>query len=66
MYIDGKANVKKRIKIFESDYFTTYLYEFENGNQYKDTVSKWKQKDFTHKVPRYSIEDRMEKLNYIF
>lgn len=43
MNIDGKVNVKERIKIFESNDFTTYLYKFENGNKYTDTVTKWKQ-----------------------
>ena len=45
MTIDGKENVKKRIKVFENDRYTTYLYILENGNKYKDTVSKWTQKD---------------------
>ena len=45
MDIDGKTNVKERTKVFESDDFITYLYKFENGNQYKDTVPKWIQKD---------------------
>ena len=33
MRIDGKDNVKKRIKVFENDRYTTYLYIFENGNK---------------------------------
>ncbi len=47
MDIDGKTKVKERIKVFESNDFTTYLYKFENGNEYKDTVPKWKPKDMT-------------------
>ena len=47
MNIDGKENVKERIKLFESDNFTTYLYIFENGNKYPDTVSKWKRTCFS-------------------
>ena len=30
MKIDGKDNVKERIKIFENSKYTTYLYIFEN------------------------------------
>ena len=45
MRIDGKDNVKERIKVFENDRYITYLYIFENGNQYKDTVPKWTRKD---------------------
>lgn len=47
MRIDGKDKVKKRIKVFENDQYITYLYIFENGNKYTDTVPKWKQKDFS-------------------
>lgn len=59
MDIDGKTNVKERIKIFENDDYITYLYKFENGNQYTDTVSKWKQKD-KPKVERKHIETWLE------
>ncbi len=45
MRIDGKDKVKERIKVFENDRYITYLYIFENGNKYTDTVYKWKQKD---------------------
>jgi hypothetical protein len=60
MNVDGKTNVKERIKIFESDDFITYLYKFENGNQYTDTVSKWKQKVSNISV-RHIPEDRLNK-----
>lgn len=46
MIIDGKENVKERIKIYENKYFITYLYIFENGNSYRETKPKWIQKDF--------------------
>ena len=62
MNIDGKTKVKERIKIFENDNFTTYLYKFENGNQYTDTVPKWKQKDFGNNVVRYDIEKRLDRV----
>jgi hypothetical protein len=65
MNIDGKVNVKERIKIFESDDFTTYLYKFENGNKYTDTISKWKQKDFkynVYKTPEERLENRLDTL----
>jgi hypothetical protein len=62
MNIDGKEKVKERIKIFESDDFTTYLYKFENGNKYKDTVPAWKRKDFgvyVHRTPEDKIESKI-------
>lgn len=64
MNIDGKENVKERIEIFDSKDFTTYLYKFENGNKYLDTVPKWKQKDFDHnirilKTPEDKIESKL-------
>ncbi len=62
MNIDGKTKVKERIKIFESDDFITYLYKFENGNQYTDTVPKWKRKDFGNGVVRYDIEKRLDRV----
>ena len=52
MDIDGKTNVKERIKIFENNDYTTYLYKFENGNQYKDTVKKWKRTDYKPYITR--------------
>ena len=67
MRIDGKDNVKERIKVFENDRYTTYLYIFENGNQYTDTVPKWKQKDFgteIYKTPEEKIESQLDKLIY--
>ena len=67
MRIDGKDNVKKRIKVFENDRYTTYLYIFENGNKYKDTVPKWKQKDFRteiYKTPEEKLENQLDKLIY--
>lgn len=67
MRIDGKDKVKERIKVFENDRYTTYLYIFENGNKYTDTVQKWKQKDFTntiYKTPEEKIESQLDKLVY--
>lgn len=67
MRIDGKDKVKERIKVFESDRYTTYLYIFENGNKYTDTVLKWKQKDFgteIYKTPEEKIESQLDKLIY--
>ena len=67
MTIDGKDNVKERIKVFENDRYTTYLYIFENGNKYTDTVPKWKQKDFGIKIyqtPEEKIESQLDKLIY--
>ena len=58
MKIDGKERVKERIKVFENDNYITYLYIFENGNSYKDTVDKWKQKDFGYRTI-YNVEDRL-------
>ena len=58
MRIDGKDKVKERIKVFENDRYITYLYIFENGNKYKDTVPKWKQKDFGQRTI-YNVEDRL-------
>lgn len=62
MRIDGKDKVKERIKVFENDRYTTYLYIFENGNKYTDTVPKWKQKDFTDVIYK-TQEERLEKLS---
>lgn len=67
MRIDGKDKVKERIKVFENDRYITYLYIFENGNKYKDTVPKWKQKDFTDKIiktPEEKLESQLDKLVY--
>ena len=67
MRIDGKDNVKERIKVFENDRYTTCLYIFENGNKYTDTVPKWKQKDFgteIYKTPEEKIESQLDKLVY--
>lgn len=62
MRIDGKDKVKKRIKVFENDRYTTYLYIFENGNKYTDTVPKWKQKDFKDVIYK-TQEERLEELS---
>lgn len=62
MNIDGKTKVKERIKIFESDDFITYLYKFENGNKYTDTVSKWKQTS-KDELKGHDPDKRLEK-NY--
>ena len=65
MKIDGKDNVKERIKIFENSKYTTYLYIFENGSSYKETVSKWKQTDFINtiiKTPEDIIDSQLDKL----
>lgn len=62
MKIDGKDNVKERIKVFENDRYITYLYIFENGNKYKDTVPKWKQKDFTDVIYK-TQEEKLEELS---
>ena len=67
MRIDGKDKVKKRIKVFENDRYITYLYIFENGNKYKDTIPKWKQKDFgteIYKIPEEKLESQLDKLVY--
>ena len=67
MRIDGKDKVKERIKVFENDRYTTYLYIFENGNKYTDTVPKWKQKEFTdiiYKIPEEKLESQLDKLVY--
>lgn len=67
MRIDGKDNVKERIKVFENDRYITYLYVFENGNKYNDTVPKWKQKDFgdtIYKTPEEKLESQLDKLVY--
>ena len=63
MDIDGKTNVKERIKIFESDDYITYLYIFENGNKYRDTVQKWKRTDFKKYLPK---EEGYHKFNLSF
>lgn len=62
MNIDGKENVKERIKIFENDDFITYLYKFKNGNQYNDTVSKLREK--IKKVSRKNCADTRLANNY--
>lgn len=67
MTVDGKVKVKKRIKVFENNKFITYLYIFENGNSYKETVSKWKQKDFETSIcetPEEKIEKQLDKIVY--
>lgn len=67
MRIDGKDKVKERKKIFENKYYTTYKYVFENGNNYNDTVPKWKQKDFgteIYKTPEEKLESQLDKLIY--
>ena len=67
MRIDGKDKVKERIKVFENDRYTTYLYIFENGNKYTDIVPKWKQKDFgteIYKTPEEKLESQLDKLVY--
>ena len=67
MKIDGKENVKERIKVFENNQYITYLYIFENGSSYRDTVSKWKQKDFKdniRKTQEEKIESQLDKLVY--
>lgn len=67
MKIDGKENVKERIKVFENNQYITYLYIFENGNSYKDTVLKWKQKDFSNyvtKTPEEKLESQLDQLVY--
>ena len=67
MRIDGKDKVKERIKVFENDRYTTYLYIFENGSSYRDTVSKWKQKDFKDNISKTQeekIESQLDKLVY--
>ena len=63
MTIDGKVNVKEKIKVSEQNNFITYLYVFENGNSYRETVSKWKQRDFTTEI-KQSQEDKMDKYGY--
>ena len=60
MRTDGKENVKERIKVFENEKYITYLYIFENGNSYKDTVLKWKQKHFSRKTAE-DTEDKIDK-----
>ena len=63
MNIDGKTNVKERIKVFENNKFITYLYIFENGNSYKETINKWKQRDFNNSV-KEDPEDIIDKIAY--
>lgn len=63
MTVDGKVKVKKRIKVFENNKFITYLYIFENGNSYKETISKWKQRDFKTEI-KQTEEDRLDKYGY--
>ena len=62
MRIDGKDKVKERIKVFENDRYITYLYIFENGNKYTDTVPKWKQTDKS--IPKGSNVDTWLENNY--
>ena len=62
MNIDGKTNVTERKKIFESEEFTTYLYKFENGNEYTDTIPKWKQK-CKDVLLKHNPDERLDK-NY--
>lgn len=67
MTIDGKENVKERIKIYSGKYFTTYRYIFENGNSYIESKEKWRQRDFTKsitKTPEDLIENQLDKLQY--
>lgn len=67
MAIDCKENVKNKIKIFENDYFTTYCYEFENGNKYNECETKWIQRDFSLSVfltPEERLERRLGDLIY--
>ena len=63
MTVDGKVKVKKRIKVFENNKFITYLYIFENGNSYKETISKWEQRDFATDI-KQTEEDRLDKYGY--
>ena len=63
MTVDGKVKVKKRIKVFENNKFITYLYIFENGNSYKETISKWEQRDFKTEI-KQTEEDRLDKYGY--
>jgi hypothetical protein len=65
MNVDGKTNVKKRIKIFDGPDFITYKYVFENGNYYNDTVPKWKQRDFGSRIyltPEEKLENQLDTL----
>lgn len=62
MRIDGKDKVKERIKVFENDRYITYLYIFENGNKYTDTVAKWKQTD--NSIPKGSNIETWLENNY--
>lgn len=61
MDIDGKQNVKERIKVFENDSYTTYFYVFENGNGYNDTVNTWNQSSFERRIKRMPFEQRLER-----
>ena len=63
MTVDGKVNVKERIKVSENSKFITYLYIFENGNSYRETVSKWKQRDFKTEI-KQTQEDKFDKYGY--
>lgn len=63
MTVDGKVKVKERIKVFENNKFITYLYIFENGNSYKETISKWKQRDFKTEI-KQTEEDRLDQYGY--
>lgn len=67
MTVDGKVNVKKRIKVFENNRFITYLYIFENGNSYRETIQKWKQKDYStskYETQEDKLEKQLDKLIY--
>lgn len=60
MKIDGKENVKERIKVFEGDSFITYLYIFENGNSFNDTVDKWHQTS-TEGLKKCNADERLRR-----
>ena len=62
-----KDNLKEKIKIYENKYFITYKYVFENGNSYRESVSKWLQRDFrnyTLLTPEECLERHLERVNY--
>lgn len=63
MTVDGKENVKEKIKIYTGENYTTYKYIFKNGNSYKETISKWKQRDFKTEI-KQTEEDRLDKYGY--
>jgi len=67
MNIDGKENVKERVKVFESNKFITYLYIFKNGNSYRETRNKWKQRDFSRtlkETQEEKLENQLDKIVY--